>query len=107
MRAPAASNNEAEYQAVIAGLSILLQRFPGSSARCLTDSRIVVEQLVGRSQVRAPKLIALHARALVLTQQFTQLEFVLIPRELNQLADALAWEALDGRGWLLRSARGE
>lgn len=105
MRASAGSNNEAEYQAVIAGLSILLQRFPGTSVRCLTDSRIVVEQLAGRAQVRAPKLIPLHARALVLSQQFVQLEFVLIPRELNQLADALAWEALDGRGWIARSCR--
>ena len=105
MCAIATSNNEAEYQAVIAGLTLVLQRFPTAPVRCLTDSRIVVEQLAGRTQVRAPKLVPLHARAVALSQQFVELEFVLIPRELNQLADALAWEALDGRGWLARSAR--
>jgi len=95
--APATTNNEAEYQAVIAGLALAQRRFPGAPLRCLTDSQIVVEQLAGRSRVRAASLLPLHTRATALARQAGHVTFVLIPRELNRLADALAWEALDGR----------
>lgn len=100
--APAHTNNEAEYQALIAGLELMLQRFPGRPVICLTDSRIAVEQIAGRSAVRAAALQPLHARAMALAGQFAQLTFVAIPRELNQLADALAWEALAGRRMIAR-----
>lgn len=105
-RAPAATNNEAEYLAVIAGLTFVLERYPGAIVRCLTDSRVVVEQLSGRNAVRAVALQPLHARALTLTRQCGKVTFIAIPRELNRLADALAWEALDGRGWLTRVGHG-
>jgi ribonuclease HI len=97
LRAPARSNNEAEYQAVISGLGVLLAYYPQRQAICLTDSRIVVEQLAGRSAVRSAALQPLHARAAVLASQCPSLRIIAIPRELNRLADALAWEALSGR----------
>jgi ribonuclease HI len=96
-RAPAQTCNEAEYQAVIAGLELMLRHYPEAPVRCLTDSRVVVEQLTGRSAVRAAALKPLHGRALALLRRFARIELVAIPRELNQLADALAWEALRGR----------
>lgn len=104
-RAPARTNNEAEYQAVIAGLALALREFRGAQVRCLTDSQIVVEQVMGRAAVRAPALQPLHAQALTLMRQVGQVVFVPIPRELNRLADALAWEALDGQGWVGRAGR--
>jgi len=52
--------------------------------------------------VRAAAGAPLHARAMALAGQFAQLTFVAIPRELNQLADALAWEALAGRRMIAR-----
>jgi hypothetical protein len=64
--------------------------------RCLTDSRIVVDQIAGRSAVHAAALKPLHMRAVALVRRFRRVEFVAIPRELNHLADALAWEALEG-----------
>jgi ribonuclease HI len=104
-RAPALTNNEAEYQAIIAGLELMLARYPGAAVRCLTDSQIAVEQIAGRSAVRASALQPLHQRARALASQFDDLTFVAIPRELNRLADALAWEALTGRrGIALRDA---
>jgi ribonuclease HI len=96
LRAPARTCNEAEYQAVIAGMRLLLQRFPGRSARCLTDSRVVVEQLCGRCSVRSGSLQPLYAQARRLMEQFSSLELIAIPRAANRLADALAWEALYG-----------
>ena len=101
-RAPALTNNEAEYQAIIAGLELMLERYPGAAVRCLTDSQIAVEQLAGRSAVRASALLPLHQRASALARQFDDLSFVAIPRELNRLADALAWEALTGRRGIAR-----
>jgi ribonuclease HI len=102
---PARTNNEAEYQAVIFGLELALRRFPGAALRCLTDSRIVVDQLAGRSAVNAKALQPLHAHTLMLVRRCAKVEFVPIPRALNRLADALAWEAIDGRQGLVEFLR--
>jgi ribonuclease HI len=96
-RAPAFTCNEAEYQALIVGLELMLRQYPGVHICCVTDSQIVVEQMSGRARVHAAPLQPLHERAVMLARQFSQIEFVAIPRELNRLADALAWEALSGR----------
>jgi ribonuclease HI len=103
LRAPASTNNEAEYLALIAGLDVVRRHYPQAELRCLSDSRVVLEQVLGRSRVRATALKPLHQRATQLVMTFAQIEFVLIPRELNRLADALAWEALDGREALCAS----
>jgi ribonuclease HI len=97
LRAPAQTCNEAEYQALIAGLELMHSNFAGVAVRCMSDSRVVVDQITGRCRVRAGPLEPLYARAMTLVAQFAQLEIVAIPRELNRLADALAWEALSGR----------
>ena len=96
-RAQAATCNEAEYQAVIRGLRLMLERYPQAHVRCLSDSRVVVDQLSGRFPVRAEGLRPLHSIAAQLATQLIRIEFIHIPRELNRLADALAWEALGGR----------
>ena len=106
-RVPAATSNEAEYQAVIAGLMLVAERHPSATLCCLNDNRIVIDQLAGRCAVRAPLLLPLHARALALAHQFAAVEFRCIPRELNRLADALAWEALSGHNDLLRALRSD
>lgn len=97
----AATCNEAEYQAVIFGLTLVLERHPQAYVRCLSDSRVVVEQLAGTIGVRAGSLAPLHARAAALARRLGHVQFTHIPRELNRLADALAWEALGGRQELL------
>jgi ribonuclease HI len=95
--APAHTNNEAEYQAVIAGLRLMQQRFPGLGVRCLTDSQVVVQQVTGQAAVRAAALRPLYVETTTLVQQMGRVEFVTIPRHLNRLADSLAWEALTGQ----------
>jgi ribonuclease HI len=105
-RAAGITCNEAEYQALIAGLALLRREFAGAPVRCLSDSQVMVEQLCGRAAVRAQALAPLYAQARALLAQFepTQVELVAIPRELNRLADALAWEVLGGRCGLVRVA---
>jgi ribonuclease HI len=100
-RAAARTNNEAEYQAVILGLQLALLRAPGAAVYCLTDSRMIVDQVAGRSAVHALALKPLHVHVMALRQRFRRIEFVSIPRELNRLADALAWEALNGQQGLM------
>jgi ribonuclease HI len=104
-RARALTCNEAEYQALIAGLRLMLRRYPGARVRCMSDSRVVIEQMLGRAAVHAGPLLPLHARAMALARQFAQIQFVAIPRALNRLADALAWEALGGRHGILLATR--
>ncbi len=102
LRAPAATSVEAEYQAIIAGLELALRVFPGTAVRCMSDSQVVVAQITGRYAVRAGSLRPFHERAVALVVRFAHLELVAIPRELNRLADALAWEAVGGRGQIVR-----
>ncbi|MBX0331500.1 reverse transcriptase-like protein, partial [Oscillochloris sp. ZM17-4] len=94
---PAATSNAAEYQALIFGLQLVLERYGPAHVRCLSDSRVAVDQLSGRAAVRAEGLAPLHAQAAALAARMTHITFVHIPREVNRLADALAWEALEGR----------
>lgn len=104
-RVPAATCHEAEYQAVIIGLALVLRLCRGARVRCLTDNRVVAEQISGRASVRVPGLVALHARAIAVVQAIGTVEVVAVPRELNRLADALAWEALGGRSWIARAGQ--
>ncbi len=97
LRAPAYTSNEAEYQAAIAGLRLMQQRFPGIGVCCLTDSQVVVQQVTGQAAVRAAALRPLYVTVTTLVQQMGRVAFVPIPRDLNRLADSLAWEALTGQ----------
>ncbi|NTV64621.1 MAG: ribonuclease HI family protein [Oscillochloris sp.] len=94
---PAVTSNAAEYQAMIFGLQLVLERYGPARVRCLSDSRVVVDQLSGRAAVRAAGLAPLHEQATALTARLAHVTFIHIPREVNRLADALAWEALEGR----------
>ena len=96
-RVRARTCNEAEYQALIAGLTFVRQHYPTAHVCCLSDSQVVIDQMRGRAAVRAGALQPLHAHAMAVARHCHRVTFLLIPRELNRLADALAWEALGGR----------
>jgi ribonuclease HI len=78
------------------------ESYPDAPLRCVSDCKVIIDQLSGRCAVRAARLQPLHAQASALVRLFARIELVAIPRELNQLADALAWEALGGRRSLMR-----
>jgi hypothetical protein len=80
---------------------LVRERYASAHIRCLSDSRTVVDQMRGRCAVRTARLQPLHAEATGLTRMLVAVEWVFIPRELNRLADALAWEALGGRQELM------
>ena len=92
-----ATNNEAEYQAAIAGLEAALA-LGARHVELRMDSELVVRQLDSRYRVRNPRLKRLFARMEDLRWRFASFTATAIPREENALADKLANQALDRSG---------
>jgi probable phosphoglycerate mutase len=91
-----ASNNVAEYNGMIAGLEIALQRDPAASVHVRLDSRLVVEQMTGRWKIKHPDMQVLASRAKALIQD-RDVSFEWVPRLSNKRADAAANESMDRR----------
>jgi ribonuclease HI len=92
-----ASNNVAEYTAVIKALEWLLVNRPES---CKTqtivvkgDSQLVIYQIKGKYKVKAIRIIPLHQRVMSLISRFKNMKIEWIPREQNKEADRLSYEA--------------
>ena len=64
-----ATNNVAEYRALIAGLDDAA-KLGATEAAVYMDSKLVVEQMSGRWKVKHPDLAQLHAQARTLASQF-------------------------------------
>lgn len=103
-RLPTMTNNEAEYQAILLGLE-LARRLGLSHITLISDSEVVVWQMRGRSRVISPRLRALHRQACAAARYFAVVAFEHVLRSQNELADALAAEALQGRELALPAAR--
>ncbi|HEY2041705.1 MAG TPA: bifunctional RNase H/acid phosphatase [Jatrophihabitans sp.] len=88
------TNNVAEYQGLIAGLTAA-QELGAESVSVRMDSKLVVEQMSGRWQVKHPSMRPLARRATELARSFASIEYQWIPREQNKHADRLANEAMD------------
>jgi broad specificity phosphatase PhoE/ribonuclease HI len=91
-----ATNNVAEYNGLIAGLEAAIAIAPAAAIDVRMDSKLVVEQMSGRWQVKHADMKALAARARELAGD-REVTFEWIPRERNKAADALANEAMDTR----------
>jgi broad specificity phosphatase PhoE/ribonuclease HI len=89
-----ATNNVAEYGGLIAGLSAAAD-LGAVDVEVRMDSKLVVEQMSGRWQIRHPGLRPLAAQAAALVRRFDSVAFGWVPRERNKDADALANAAMD------------
>jgi dinuclear metal center YbgI/SA1388 family protein len=89
-----ATNNVAEYQAMIAGLEMALDHGV-RRLRVYADSELVVRQLTGQYRVREASLRVLHDQAVRLLHELADVEVVHIPREQNAAADELVNRAID------------
>jgi broad specificity phosphatase PhoE/ribonuclease HI len=88
------TNNVAEYSGLIAGLTAALE-LGATHVDVRMDSKLVVEQMSGRWQIKNPGLRPLAAQAATLIGRFQAVTFDWIPRERNKAADALANRAMD------------
>jgi probable phosphoglycerate mutase len=89
-----ATNNVAEYRGLIAGLEAAAAIDPAARVEVRMDSKLVVEQMSGRWQVKHPDLKPLADRARGVLPP-GQVGYTWVPRSQNKHADRLANQALD------------
>lgn len=99
-----ATNNQAEYQALIAGLE-LARREKVDELKVFMDSELIVKQMQGEYRVKNPDLKPLFAQAMALTNKFSAVSFHHIPREKNKAADKLVNEAIDNEKFKMQNAK--
>ena len=89
-----ATNNVAEYRGLIAGLTAVSQVDAQAVVEVRMDSKLVVEQMSGRWQIKHPDMRDLARRA---QSAFPpgQVAYTWVPRAQNKLADALVNEMID------------
>ncbi|XP_065007550.1 uncharacterized protein LOC135638364 [Musa acuminata AAA Group] len=84
-----ATNNEAEYEALLAGLRLALE-MQAVAIHVLTDSQLVAEQLNGGYEARDPIMAKYLAHVKNLTTKFPHFTLSNVPRGENKRADTLA-----------------
>jgi ribonuclease HI len=89
-----ATNNEAEYHALIEGLKAVSEWKP-DRLEIYLDSKLVAEQVKGNYRVKEPRLQPLHLKAKELLSNFPEFDIQHVERERNKGADALANMAID------------
>jgi ribonuclease HI len=88
------TNNVAEYNGMIAGITKALAIDPNAVLHVRLDSKLVVEQMSGRWKIKHPGMAELAAQAReILTG--TPVSFEWIPRAENSRADRIANESMD------------
>ena len=89
-----ATNNEAEYQALLDGLNYCIENSI-NEVDVFLDSKLVVEQVNKNFKVKAQNLKEFNTRVENLIKEFKYIEFNHVYREDNKRADQLANMALD------------
>ena len=89
-----ATNNQAEYRALLAGLDMAITAGV-TELKVFLDSELIVKQLRGEYKVKNADLKPLFAEVLRCTNQFSRISWHHIPRQKNKEADKLVNEALD------------
>ncbi|MSR73751.1 MAG: ribonuclease HI family protein [Candidatus Pacebacteria bacterium] len=96
-----ATNNVAEYKAVISALKKCVKDLGASTQKAELDihidSQLIARQITGKYKIKLPHLKLLCDEARALTLQFKDVRFIEIPREENAAADALVNNMLDNR----------
>ncbi len=89
-----ATNNVAEYRALVAGLEKALELGVGE-VDVVSDSELLVKQMRGEYKVKNEALRALSVAAARLGRDLERVSYRAVRREHNELADRLVNEALD------------
>jgi ribonuclease HI len=89
-----ATNNVAEYRALLAGLEKALE-LGVTELEVVSDSELLVKQMRGEYKVKNDALRALHGEASELAEGLEKVAYTAVRRAHNELADSLVNEALD------------
>jgi ribonuclease H / adenosylcobalamin/alpha-ribazole phosphatase len=90
-----ATNNVAEYSGLVAGLRAAAELAPGADVEVRMDSKLVIEQMSGRWQVKDPNLRSLARTAQDQARRLGRVTYTWVPRARNADADRLANQAMD------------
>src|ERR1700716_3492273 len=82
-----ATNNVAEYSGLVAGLKAAAELAPGADAEVRMDSKLVVEQMSGRGQMKHADLHPLAAAARDAARRLGRVSYHWVPRGRNTHAD--------------------
>ena len=99
-----ATNNVAEYTAVLEGLK-RAKELGATDVMLRSDSKLLIEQLSGRFRVKKPTLQRLHAEVRATARGVATIRYEHVPREANREADRMAnrgvdeWLAGEGARW--------
>ena len=83
------TNNEAEYEALLEGMS-MVQRMGGKSIRLFSDSRLVVGQVRGEFEAKDERMQGYLSQVKCLQLKFDSFDVLHVPRSGNAHADSLA-----------------
>ena len=89
-----ATNNVAEYRALLAGLARALE-LGVDELEVVSDSELLVRQMTGEYRVKNAALIELSREAARLAREIGEVTYSAVRRVENELADSLVNEALD------------
>jgi ribonuclease HI len=89
-----ATNNVAEYRALIAGLEKAVE-LGIDELQVVSDSELLVKQMQGEYRVKNEALRELNDEANSLERKLGRVRYKAVRREHNELADKLVNEALD------------
>jgi ribonuclease H / adenosylcobalamin/alpha-ribazole phosphatase len=89
-----ATNNVAEYRALVEGLRKAAELCVGE-VEVVSDSELLVRQMRGEYRVKNAALRELFAEASSLARRLGRVRYTAVRREHNELADRLVNEALD------------
>jgi len=100
-----ATNNDAEYQAIIFALKKIKQlvgkeKTKKTEIEIKADSELIVNQLNGEYKIKEKSLIPFFIEIWNLKQDFRKINFKHIPREQNKGADRLVNKELDSQNSL-------
>lgn len=89
-----ATNNVAEYRAVLLGLR-RAKELGADEVEVVNDSELVAKQITGDYKVKHPDMKPLYLEAMAALREFDRWSIRSVPRAQNAAADALVNQALD------------
>ena len=84
-----ATNNDAEYEALMMGMA-MVQRIGGKSVKVFLDSRLVVSQVKGEFEVKDERMQGYLSQVKCLQSELESFNLLHIPRSGNAHVDSLA-----------------
>lgn len=88
------TNNVAEYKALIRALEEA-HKLEATHLLVQMDSELIVRQMIGKYKIKEPTLQKLAAEVFRLKNNFQEVTFTHVRRELNREADKLVNQAID------------